>query len=130
MPGHLPRHPQTYRASWPGALIIGVAFLALMGAALLTQHRSAVSVPVIQKQARAPDTTGRSFLPTADGRTCRELTFDRVTSEIIESRTRACWLPEVSDEPEFVTAPVPAAGNASRNGARNGFRWGQTAPGG
>lgn len=125
MHGHLSRHPQTYRASWLGVLIVGAAFLALMSAALLSQHRVAVSVPVTTKQGRAPDTTGRSFLPMADGRTCRELTFDRVTSEIVESRTRACWLPDVSDEPDRVTAPVPA-----KRGARNGFRWGQATPGG
>lgn len=129
MPGPPPRDPQTYRASWPGALIIGAAFLALMGAALLTQHRIAVSVPVTERPGRAPETTGRSFLPTADGRTCRELTFDRVTSEIVESRTRPCWQPDLSDDAELATAPIPAAG-APRNSSRNGFRWGQTAPGG
>lgn len=125
MPGRQPRQPQISRASWSGVLIIGAAFLALMGAALLTQHRIAVSVPVTNKQARAPETIGRSFVPMADGRTCRELVFDRVTSEIVESRTRACWLPDVSDEPDMVTTPVPTN---SRN--RNGFRWGQGTPGG
>lgn len=122
MPGRLSRRPQIYRASWLSVLIIGAAFLALMGAALLTQHH--IAVPVVEKQARAPETIGRSFVPMADGRTCRELVFDRVTSEIVESRTRACWLPEISDEPEMVTAPVPAN---SRN--RSGFRWGKTTGG-
>lgn len=129
MSGSLPRAPQTYRASWPGALIIGVAFLALMGAALLTQHRIAVSVAVTEKPRCTSDTTGRSFLPMADGRTCRELTFDRVTSEIVESRTRPCWQPDLEDGAELVTAPIPAA-STPRSGNRNGFRWGQTAPGG
>ncbi|MGN6460021.1 MAG: hypothetical protein ACTHLY_02335 [Pseudolabrys sp.] len=124
MPGRLSHHPQTYRASWLGVLIIGAAFLALMGAALLTQHHIGLAVPVADKQARAPETIGRSFVPMADGHTCRELVFDRVTSEIVESRTRACWLPEISDEPDMVTAPVPTS---SRN--RNGFRWGKTTGG-
>lgn len=117
-----PRHPQSNFAFWSGVTIMGIAFLALIGTALLTRSRVAVSVPVTAKQPRAPELAGRSFLPLPDGRTCRELIFDRVTNEIVESRTRACGQPGVTEEPDAAIA------EGLNRGARNGFRWGQTAP--
>jgi len=73
--------------------IVCITFAAVFGAALGIDRilRSGPTEAEMTTAERIKaDTTTRSRIPLADGKTCREMVFDRNTGNIIESTTALC----------------------------------------
>jgi len=128
MTAHAARHPRAAGAptgTLAGILVIAALFatllLALIGAVLLADGRTAVTAPLhYGKRERAPETIGRASFPLADGKTCREMVFDRHNNDIIDSETRPCRAPRLNDDSWVDMLPLVPPRRAT-----NGFTWGR-----
>ena len=70
-------------------LVVCAAFVALLGAASFFSVR--MTAPAPQPEATAAQSAAsRGFFALPDGKNCRQVLFDRDTSDIIESVTRPC----------------------------------------
>jgi len=119
------RMPHFSRGTAIAVSAIAGGFLVLIVSALLIDGRTSVTATLpTGKQVRPAETIGTAAYPLADGKTCRELVFDRSSSEIIESKTRQCREPHFGADnwsDLLPTRPSIAPGRAS-----NGFRWGKS----
>jgi hypothetical protein len=104
---------------------ITAGFIVLIVSAFLLEGRVTVTAQLPHdKPVRAAETIGTAAYPLADGKTCRELVFDRFNSEIIESKTRRCREPRLGEKNWTDLLPIPPPVEPGR--ASNGFRWGKS----
>lgn len=129
MTTHAASRPNATHGASTGILVIAALFvallLALICAVLLTGNHStntSATVPLHHgKLKRAPETIGRASFPLSDGKTCREMVFDRHNNDIIDSETRPCRAPRFNDDHWLDMLPQVAPRRA-----RNGFSWGRS----
>jgi hypothetical protein len=95
------------------AAIIGAAFLVLASAVFLAQPNAGIGGRTDQPTTAAI-AKGRAAFPLADGVTCRELVFDRLKGDIVDSNTAPCD-----------TISRKAYIEPDRNGTSTGFTWGR-----
>jgi hypothetical protein len=122
-----PQTPATYfsRGTAIAAAAITACFIVLIVSAFMLAERTTVTAALpAAKQARPAETLGTAAYPLADGKTCRELVFDRFNSEIIESKTRRCREPRFGAENWSDLLPMMPAAGPGR--ASNGFKWGKS----
>lgn len=97
----------------------------LIISAFMLDERVTVTTELPQGKLRRPaETIGTAAYPLADGKTCRELVFDRFSSEIIESKTRLCREPRFGEK--NWTDLLPMIPPAAPGRAGNGFKWGKS----
>jgi hypothetical protein len=126
--GMLPQAPATRttyfsRGTALAASAIAAGFIVLIVSAYLLEKRTIVTSQLpVGKQTRPVETIGTAAYPLADGKTCRELVFDRFSSEIIDSKTRLCREPRFDDKNWMDLLPVQPP-PSHRTG--NGFKWGK-----
>ena len=124
-PAPLFRMPRFSRGTTIAVSAIVGGFLMLIASALLIGgHTSVTATLPTAKQVRPAETIGTAAYPLADGKTCRELVFDRSSSEIIESKTRRCREPHFGADNWSDLLPMPPPVTPGR--ASNGFRWGKS----